>query len=84
MEKELDNNVLKLLACVKYKHPKINDIISDPEIYCLLKAWLDGGRKFIRYQALQLHSSYHMIFNFQCALDNITNEKSSLEDIKKY
>lgn len=39
-EKQLDNNVLKLLACVKYKHPKINDIISDPEIYCLLEALL--------------------------------------------
>ena len=40
MEKELDNNVLKLLACVKYKHKNINNIISDPEIYCLLEALL--------------------------------------------
>ena len=40
MEKELDNNVLKLLACVKYKHKNINNTISDPEIYCLLEALL--------------------------------------------
>lgn len=43
-EEQLDNNVLKLLACVKYKHKNINNIISDPEMYVIIYNWLYSHR----------------------------------------
>ena len=61
MEEDLDNNVLKLLACVKYKHKNINNIISDPEMYLLIEEWMEKNKQI---QVNEMISNFVGIINF--------------------
>ena len=79
-----DKKTIKLLACVKFLYPDINEKISDPEMYVILFDWLDSFRYvyFYGYSGLQPLSCKSIVKYFPKSLDGITANGKNSKKIK--